>query len=89
MTDTGQGVTIRADLHNHTHFSPDSILSPEYLLKRADERGIDQILREIRDGQAGGGADQTDREDEREPAPVRHQVGERASQFRVVFFTFS
>ena len=34
---------IRADLHNHTHFSPDSILSPEYLLRRARERSIDVI----------------------------------------------
>jgi hypothetical protein len=35
--------SIRADLHNHTHFSPDSILSPEYLIRRARERGIDVI----------------------------------------------
>lgn len=35
--------TIRADLHNHTHHSPDSILSPEYLLRRARERSIDVI----------------------------------------------
>ena len=34
---------IRADLHNHTHYSPDSILSPADLLRRARERGIDVI----------------------------------------------
>jgi predicted metal-dependent phosphoesterase TrpH len=44
MTDTDSPVpSIRADLHNHTHYSPDSILSPEYLLRRARERGIDVI----------------------------------------------
>ena len=34
---------IRADLHNHTYFSPDSILSPEHLLRRTRERSIDVI----------------------------------------------
>lgn len=34
---------IRADLHNHTHFSPDSILSPRDMLKRARRRKIDVI----------------------------------------------
>lgn len=44
MTDSdGPTPTIRADLHNHTYFSPDSILSPEYLLLRARERRIDVI----------------------------------------------
>lgn len=32
--------TIRADLHNHTHFSPDSILSPEQLVEHCLRRGI-------------------------------------------------
>jgi len=32
--------TIRADLHNHTHFSPDSILSPKDLARRARETGL-------------------------------------------------
>jgi len=35
--------TIRADLHNHTHFSPDSILSPEQLVERCLARGINCI----------------------------------------------
>ena len=35
--------TIRADLHNHTHFSPDSILSPRDLVRRAAEAGIDCV----------------------------------------------
>jgi predicted metal-dependent phosphoesterase TrpH len=35
--------TIRADLHNHTHFSPDSIMSPQDLLRRAKEAGIDCV----------------------------------------------
>ena len=35
--------TIRADLHNHTHFSPDSIMSPQDLLRRATEAGIDCV----------------------------------------------
>lgn len=34
---------IRADLHNHTHFSPDSILSPEQLVERCLARKIDCI----------------------------------------------
>ena len=29
---------IRADLHNHTHYSPDSILSPKDFARRAHER---------------------------------------------------
>jgi len=32
--------TIRADLHNHTHFSPDSILSPRDVVRRAREAGL-------------------------------------------------
>jgi len=36
---TGEG-HIRADLHNHTHFSPDSILSPERLVERCLTRKI-------------------------------------------------
>jgi predicted metal-dependent phosphoesterase TrpH len=35
--------TLRADLHNHTHFSPDSILSPGEMVKRCVERAIDCI----------------------------------------------
>lgn len=31
---------LRADLHNHTHFSPDSILAPEELVRRCVRRGI-------------------------------------------------
>jgi predicted metal-dependent phosphoesterase TrpH len=34
---------IRADLHNHTHFSPDSILSPKRFVARAVERGLDWV----------------------------------------------
>jgi len=45
---------IRADLHNHTHFSPDSILSPEYLVRRARERGIDVIAVTDHDTIEGG-----------------------------------
>jgi len=31
---------VRADLHNHTHFSPDSILSPRDVVRRAKEVGL-------------------------------------------------
>lgn len=31
---------LRADLHNHTHFSPDSILEPGELVRRCVRRGI-------------------------------------------------
>ena len=34
---------VRADLHNHTWYSPDSILSPEQMLRQARARGIDVI----------------------------------------------
>jgi predicted metal-dependent phosphoesterase TrpH len=44
MTESASpALPIRADLHNHTYYSPDSILSPEYLLRRALERRIDVI----------------------------------------------
>jgi predicted metal-dependent phosphoesterase TrpH len=45
---------IRADLHNHTHYSPDSILSPEHLLRRARERGINVIAVTDHDTVRGG-----------------------------------
>jgi len=32
--------TIRSDLHNHTHFSRDSILSPRDLVRRANDVGL-------------------------------------------------
>lgn len=41
MTDTDR--PIRADLHNHTHFSPDSILSPEELVKRCRKKSINCV----------------------------------------------
>lgn len=34
---------IRADLHNHSHFSPDSIASPMHILRRALARKLDVI----------------------------------------------
>lgn len=34
------GALLRADLHNHTHFSPDSILAPEELVRRCVRAGI-------------------------------------------------
>jgi hypothetical protein len=34
---------IRADLHNHTHYSPDSILSPRDVVRRAREEGLDCV----------------------------------------------
>ncbi len=41
MSDTRpQARLIRADLHNHTHFSPDSILSPRRFVAEAVRRGL-------------------------------------------------
>jgi predicted metal-dependent phosphoesterase TrpH len=34
---------IRVDLHNHTHYSPDSILSPRRFVREAQRRGLDVI----------------------------------------------
>ena len=34
---------IRADLHNHTYFSPDSVLSPKQVVERVHRAGIDCI----------------------------------------------
>jgi len=34
---------IRADLHNHTYYSPDSILSPAQAIERARQAGLDCI----------------------------------------------
>ena len=34
---------IRADLHNHTYYSPDSILSPKQVVERARRAGLDCI----------------------------------------------
>jgi predicted metal-dependent phosphoesterase TrpH len=31
---------IRVDLHNHTHFSPDSILTPQQFVREARKRGL-------------------------------------------------
>ena len=35
--------TIRADLHNHSYYSPDSILSPVKMLQRAREQRLDVL----------------------------------------------
>ncbi len=40
MTDAS---LIRVDLHNHTHFSRDSILSPERFVSEARRRGLDCV----------------------------------------------
>ena len=34
---------MRVDLHMHTHFSPDSEMSPEHLVRRCVEVGLDCI----------------------------------------------
>lgn len=36
-------LTLRADLHNHTYFSPDSILSPRQAVRQCRRRGINCI----------------------------------------------
>jgi predicted metal-dependent phosphoesterase TrpH len=41
MTDAPQ--LIRVDCHNHTYYSPDSILSPGTMLRRAKARGLNVI----------------------------------------------
>lgn len=34
---------IRVDLHNHTHYSPDSILSPKQFVRGVGRRGLDVV----------------------------------------------
>jgi predicted metal-dependent phosphoesterase TrpH len=34
---------VRVDLHNHTHYSPDSILSPKQFVREAGRRGLDVV----------------------------------------------
>src|SRR2546422_585266 len=34
---------IRIDLHNHTHFSSDSILSPKRFVRECRRRGLDRV----------------------------------------------
>src|SRR5881296_1798179 len=34
---------IRIDLHNHTHYSPDSILSPKRFVHECRRRGLDRV----------------------------------------------
>jgi predicted metal-dependent phosphoesterase TrpH len=46
--------TVRADLHNHTHFSPDSILSPQELVRRCLKQGINCIAVTDHDTVQGG-----------------------------------
>ncbi|MDP9180952.1 MAG: PHP domain-containing protein [Chloroflexota bacterium] len=41
MTDATR--RIRVDCHNHTYYSPDSILSPATMLRRAKQRGLNVI----------------------------------------------
>ncbi len=45
---------IRADLHNHSYYSPDSIASPEQLLRRAKARRIDVLAVTDHDTTRGG-----------------------------------
>ncbi len=45
---------IRADLHNHSYYSPDSIASPEDLLRRAKARRIDVLAVTDHDTTRGG-----------------------------------
>jgi len=34
---------VRVDLHNHTHYSPDSILSPKRFIREVGRRGLDVV----------------------------------------------
>ncbi|MDO8615684.1 MAG: PHP domain-containing protein [Dehalococcoidia bacterium] len=52
---TSEPSLIRADLHNHTHFSPDSILSPARFVAQAVRRGLDCIA--VTDHNTLGGAE--------------------------------
>ena len=45
---------IRADLHNHSYYSPDSIASPEQLLRRAKARRINVLAVTDHDTTRGG-----------------------------------
>ncbi len=45
---------IRADLHNHSYYSPDSVASPEALLRRAKKRRIDVLAVTDHDTTRGG-----------------------------------
>lgn len=57
MTDASYGPVgplIRADLHNHSYYSPDSIASPEQLLRRAQARRIDVLAVTDHDTTRGG-----------------------------------
>ena len=45
---------IRADLHNHSYYSPDSIASPEQLVRRAKARRIDVLAVTDHDTTRGG-----------------------------------
>src|SRR3972149_3362254 len=47
---------IRADLHNHTHFSPDSILSPRRFVAESVRRGLHCIAVTDHNTLAGAGA---------------------------------
>ena len=43
MTFSTQTGSIRVDCHNHSYYSPDSILSPATMLRRAKQRGLNVI----------------------------------------------
>ncbi len=45
---------VRADLHNHSYYSPDSVASPEQLLRRAKARRIDVLAVTDHDTTRGG-----------------------------------
>ncbi len=66
--------TIRADLHNHSYYSPDSILPPVKMLQRAREQRLDVIA--VTDHNTiGGGIAVRDLAAKRDP-DIRVIVGE-------------
>jgi hypothetical protein len=65
---------IHADLHNHSHYSPDSIASPEHILRRALARSLDVIAVTDHNTTRGGLAVQALAA--KEGAPIRVIVGE-------------
>jgi predicted metal-dependent phosphoesterase TrpH len=62
-------VTLKVDLHMHSHFSPDSLISPEKLVRRCERVGLNCIA--VTDHNSTAGALRA-----RELAPFRVIIGE-------------
>ncbi len=80
VTETAHDVENEAEDAQCREPEDDALKRPEVA---TDEGRVDEVFRQIGDGECGRGADEADDQDEREPVPVGPEIGKRTAELGV------